>query len=508
MRPNNPQYSVLPGKPLPKEPPTLREAKSGAPVLVWFRRDLRLADNPALSAAGERGAPVLAVFVWTPEERRAWLPSDVQLRWLHHSLAALRSSLLTLGCPLLLRRGGRLAELRLVAAATGSAAVYWNRLYEPDSMEEEVQVASGLRADGLEVRTFPSDLLHEPEAVRTRSGGVFRVFTPFLRACRALPEPAPPLAAPHRFAEGSSNVVERVGTGLTLSLEELGLLRGAGARAGHPSAWAPGEAGAEARLTRFVGDAVAAYAHARELPGVEGTSRLSPHLHFGEISPRRVWHAVRKNRGDGAEAFLEELAWREFSRHLLVHYPRTPEVPLRPEFASFPWEDDPQGLEAWRRGSTGYPLVDAGMRELAATGWMHNRVRMVAASFLVKDLLIAWPEGARWFWDSLVDADLANNTLGWQWTAGCGADAAPYFRIFNPVTQSERFDAQAYYIRRWVPELARLPLPFVHRPWSAPSAVLLASGVKLGESYPHPLVDHSRARAQALAAFASIRGSS
>jgi deoxyribodipyrimidine photo-lyase len=280
--------------------------------------------------------------------------------------------------------------------------------------------------------------------------------------------------------------------------------------------WTPGESGAHHQLQAFLHQAVTQYADDRDRPDLPSTSALSPHLHFGEISPRQIWHALAQNLhvkpGDawprGAEVFLREIGWREFAHHLLYHFPATTDQPLRPEFATFPWHHNPVFLRAWQRGQTGYPLVDAGMRQLWSLGWMHNRVRMVVASFLVKDLLQSWVEGAAWFWDTLVDADLASNTLGWQWTAGCGADAAPYFRVFNPITQSEKFDPTGAYIHRWVPELERLSPPWIHHPWNAPGEVLAAAGVTLGHMYPTPIVDHAQARVTALAAFAGLQRSS
>jgi deoxyribodipyrimidine photo-lyase len=280
-------------------------------------------------------------------------------------------------------------------------------------------------------------------------------------------------------------------------------------------AWAPGATNAAKELDRFLDDRLQDYSTERDRPDHPGTSRLSPHLHFGEISPRQIWHAVgqaarnRKSRklDKVADPFLRQLVWREFAHHLLYHYPHIATEPLREEFGAFPWKEDAAGLHAWTRGETGYSYIDAGMRQLWTTGWMHNRVRMAVASFLVKDLLLSWQDGARWFWDTLVDADLANNTLGWQWTAGCGADAAPFFRIFNPVGQGERFDPEGAYVRQWVPELARLPAEWIHKPWEAPAGVLEAAGVQLGTTYPRPIVDHAAARKRALEALGTIRRS-
>jgi deoxyribodipyrimidine photo-lyase len=340
------------------------------------------------------------------------------------------------------------------------------------------------------VESFNAALLFEPWEVASQAGTPFRVFTPFWRACTLASDPPPPLprpralAAPRRWPSSSS-------------LSSLGLLPSVDWTQGIRAAWTPGETGALARLAAFRRGGLPGYARRRDWPAEPGTSRLSPHLHFGELGPRQVWHAVS---GAAAAAYRRELGWREFSHHVLFHFPHTPLRPLRSEFAAFPWARAPGHLRAWQRGRTGYPIVDAGMRELWTTGYMHNRVRMIAASFLVKHLLQDWRAGARWFWDTLVDADLANNTMGWQWTAGSGADAAPYFRIFNPVLQGQKFDPQGRYVARWLPELARLPARFVHCPWEAPPE--LRATVR---GYAQPIVDHAAARARALAAFAEIR---
>jgi deoxyribodipyrimidine photo-lyase len=467
------------------------------PSLVWFRQDLRLEDNPALAAAVARGGGVVPVFLWCPKEEGSWTPGAASRWWLHQSLRALDAGLRARGSRLILRRGPARKQLEALALETGAGAVFWNRRYEPVVSTRDEKVQRALRRRGLIAESFNGALLWEPGEVSTRQGRPFRVYTPFWKACstRTPPEPEP---AP----DWLSPVPRRLSS---LALEDFDLEPRIDWAAGIRAEWTPGEDGARERLDRFAAEARAAYAGDRDRPDREGTSCLSPHLHFGEISPRSVWHRLRPASGKSATVFLEELAWREFAHHLLHHFPHTPAEPLREEFARFPWRRDPAGLRAWRRGRTGYPLVDAGMRQLWATGWMHNRVRMVVASFLVKHLLLPWQEGTRWFWDTLVDADLANNTLGWQWTAGCGADAAPYFRVFNPVRQGERFDPAGDYVRRWVPELARLEAPWVHRPWAAPAGVLRAAGVRLGEDYPAPIVDHATARARALEAYARLR---
>jgi deoxyribodipyrimidine photo-lyase len=473
-----------------------------APVtLVWFRLDLRLEDNPALTAAAERGT-VVPVFIWAPEEEGDWPPGAASRWWLHQSLRSLESELREQGSRLILRRDPTSAALADLAHATGATAVYWNRRYEPAVIARDTAVKAGLRSSGVEAESFNGSLLFEPWDVRNKQGRPFQVYTPFWRAYNALPPPSRPTPAPPRLA--APNAWPE-----SLPLSELALEPKIDWAAGMRTAWNPGSKGAANSLERFLGDAVTRYLEDRNRPDLAGSSSLSPHLHFGEISPRAVWHAVQDRvaadpSDPGAETYRKELVWREFAYHLLYHYPHTPESPLRADFAAFPWGEDPAALRAWQRGRTGYPLVDAGMRQLWTTGWMHNRVRMVVASFLVKHLLLSWQQGARWFWDTLLDADLASNTLGWQWTAGCGADAAPYFRIFNPVSQGEKFDPAGEYVRRWVPELARLPDRWVHKPWEAPTEVLRTAGVTLGASYPLPLVEHADGRKRALDAFATL----
>ena len=475
------------------------------PAIVWLRQDLRLADNPALLSACRRGGPVVPVFIWAPEEEGDRPPGSASRWWLHQSLAQLAEDFRAAGTELLIRQGSSLAELLSVAKATGADAVFWNRRYEPASIARDRKVEAALRAAGLHTEECNAALLYEPWTIRNKAGRPFQVFTPFWRTCLASAEPAEPLPAPCPLAAPPQKPA-------SLPLAALELEPKRDWAAGLRAAWHPGSAGAQAELRRFLREGILTYTDGRNRPDLVGTSRLSPHLHFGEISPRQVWHAVRlfaESQSIPAAVwrkwqFLTELGWREFAHHLLSHFPHTPEQPLRSSFARFPWRKNPAWLRAWQRGQTGYPLVDAGMRELWSTGWMHNRVRMVVASFLVKNLLVPWQEGARWFWDTLVDADLANNTLGWQWTAGCGADAAPFFRIFNPVSQGEKFDPKGSYVRRWVPELARLPDAWIHQPWQAPPAMLTAAGVELGRTYPRPLVSHLISREVALEAYRGI----
>jgi len=475
-----------------------------APVVVWFRRDLRLEDNPALHAAASAARPVVPLFIWAPDEDGAWPAGSASRWWLDRSLRLLDDDLRALGASLLIRRGPTLAALLEVIRQTGASTIYWNRRYEPAAIACDREVKAALRSMGVEVRTFNASLLVEPWVVATKAGTPFQVFTPFWRTICEMLSVAPALPAPLRIAGLAPSPA-------SLPLDGLDLQPRIDWAAGLRDAWVPGEAGAADALREFCAEHLRAYARQRDVPGVSGTSRLSPYLHFGEIGPRQVWRAVSAavGRDDGcapaADTYLREIGWREFGYHLLFHFPDTPTLPLRPAFRAFPWADDPRVLRAWQRGRTGYPIVDAGMRELWATGWMHNRVRMIVASFLVKHLLLPWQAGAAWFWDTLVDADLASNTLGWQWTAGCGADAAPYFRVFNPILQGEKFDPLGTYVRRWVPELAALPNALIHQPWKAGPLALAAAGVVLGRDYPQPIVEHAAARQRALAAFARIK---
>ncbi|MCA0450578.1 MAG: DNA photolyase family protein [Proteobacteria bacterium] len=466
---------------------------SSAPLLVWFRQDLRLADNPALRAAIETGAPVVPVYILDDETPGQWKRGGASRWWLHHSLASLARDLEKRGAKLILRRGKAGDVLAKLIAETKASGVYWNRCYEPFAVNRDKALKAALEAKGLAARSFNASLIFEPLTVLSKSGTPFRVFTPFWKACLAAEAPPLPIPAPKKIPAPATSPKSD-------ALDAWKLLPTKPDWAGGFAVWTPGEAGAQARLMRFVGEALDGYGNLRDRPDIEGTSRLSPHLHFGEISPRQCFHA-----GAASPKFQSELGWREFSAHLLFSQPDLPETSLRREFAEFPWRENKAHLRAWQKGQTGYPIVDAGMRELWQTGWMHNRVRMIAASFLVKHLLQPWRAGEDWFWDTLVDADLASNAASWQWVAGCGADAAPYFRIFNPILQGAKFDPDGTYIRRFVPELAKLPTKYLFAPWEAPDAVLAQAGVVLGKTYPKPIVDHGEARTRALAAFQSLK---
>jgi deoxyribodipyrimidine photo-lyase len=460
-----------------------------APVIMWFRQDLRLADNSALAAAAAAG-PVIPVFVLDDETPGDWRWGGASRWWLHRSLAALSGAV-----PLVLRRGRADLLLEEVIAASGAGAVYFARDYAPWSAALEERVKAACEKQGAACHRYGGYLLHEPEAVRTGAGGPFKVYSPFARACFARGEPKPPRPAPEA-SWASHGLASDALAGWKLLPTKPDWATG------FETAWQPGEAGAQAKLAEFLDEALPGYADGRDRPDSVSTSRLSPHLHWGEISPAQIWHAVRHKAAAAggrldrdAEKYLKEVLWREFSYHLIHHFPHMLREPFRPEFAAMPWRTDAAALKRWQKGETGYPIVDAGLRELWATGYMHNRVRMIAASLLVKHLLIDWREGERWFWDTLVDADIGNNTASWQWVAGSGADAAPYFRIFNPVLQGVKFDPAGDYVKRWVPELRGVPVEFIHTPWEMASPPA---------SYPAPIVEHGLARERALAAFAAI----
>ncbi|MCB1883494.1 MAG: deoxyribodipyrimidine photo-lyase [Geminicoccaceae bacterium] len=465
---------------------------------VWFRDDLRLKDNPVLKAAAESGLHLIALYVLDDAAAGAWARGAAGRWWLHANLLSLKADLDRLGVPLVLRRGDAVAEVAAVAEAAGAEEAFWNRRYAAFAEGQDRAIAAALEGRGVAVRAFDGAVMRPPGAVERRTGGHYRMFTPYLKAWRALGAPDAPLPAPASLKGWQGRIRSD-------APEDWKLAPSAPDWAGGMrAAWPPGEAAAAERLERFVEEGLDAYGTARNRPAQDGTSRLSPYLHLGVIGPRHVWHAAGA-RGDGAWPFLTELVWRDFSHHTLHHFPDLPDRPMREAFEAYPWRHDPAALRAWQRGRTGYPIVDAGMRQLWATGWMHNRVRMITASFLVKDLGLDWREGERWFWDCLVDADLANNAINWQWVAGTGIDASPFFRVFNPTTQGRKFDPKGDYVRRWVPELARLGPAQIHAPWEAPEEALAAAGVRLGHDYPRPIVDHGRARDRALADLRGLR---
>jgi deoxyribodipyrimidine photo-lyase len=470
-----------------------QEDAGAAPVLLWLHRELRLRDNAALMAAVESGRPVLPVFVLDTESAGRWAPGGAQRWWLHHSLISLGANRATRGAPLLLRRGAFAEMIPALVSETGAVEVHAGQPIEPWA-RRAMEAVRGAIGDKLHLHRTTT--LFGPDEIRTRLGGPFSVYTAFARACRARGVPPDTAPAPRRIATARPPRGD--------SLESWGLLPTRPDWAGGlRTTWVAGEAAAAKRLAHVAAQIVPRYDETRNFPGIDGTSMLSPHLHWGEISPLQAWHATSAsfgaaetgNSNPGVAAFQNELLWREFSRNLLWHHPDLPEEPLRREFDEMPWRTDRGALLAWQRGLTGLPIVDAGMRQLWSTGWMHNRVRMIVASFLVKHLLIPWQEGEAWFWDTLVDADLASNAAQWQWVAGCGADAAPFFRIFNPVLQGKKFDPAGTYVRRFVPELAEVPDHFIHTPWEAPSPP---------RNYAAPIIDLAWGRARALTAYQQL----
>lgn len=478
-----------------------RAGEKQQPVLVWFRRDLRLADNPALDWAVKSGRSIIPVYIDSDELEARPLGSASRW-WLERSLLALENSLKAKGSRLIIRSGSPPDVLSVLARETDAGAVAFSRLYDPGSGERERRVRGALH--GLAFTAFNAGWLSEPGTLLSASGAPYRVFAPFHRALLSRAFPSPDLPAPATLRPPvtwpSSESPIRSATGPSIWKTREGI-----------ADWTPGEEGASARLSAFLASDLSGYLTARDLPGMDATSRLSPHLRFGEIAPWRVTEAAstaaesdRRLERD-ARKLSDEVAWREFAGHLLHHFPSMTHRSMRSAFDQLAWREDGGGLQAWREGQTGFPIVDAGMRQLRQTGWMHNRVRMIVASFLVKDLLIDWRQGEAWFWDSLIDADPANNPMNWQWAAGSGVDAAPFFRVFNPVLQGERHDQDGHYVRRWIPELSRIPARWLHSPWMAPGDVLATAGVRLGCTYPAPIVDHAAARRRALAAYRAVK---
>jgi deoxyribodipyrimidine photo-lyase len=465
--------------------------------LVWFRTDLRLADNPALAEALSGGGPVVALYVHETDPGLRQIGAAARW-WLNASLESLARDLAGIGIVLDVRTGAALDVLKAAIASHKAKAVFWNRRYAPAECDHDAKVKTALKTEGIAVQSFNAHLLVEPFDIETGAGRPYSVFTPFWKALRqrdiASPRRRPPSHREPIAVKGASD-------------GDYVAPKWSGKLGRH---WRIGEAAARDALDVFLEGALLDYPEGRDFPGRETTSRLSPYLRHGEIGPRQVWHRTlafaeaHPEIAGAAEKFLSELAWREFCYHLLYHRADIAQVPMQEKFAALSWRDAPAALASWQQGQTGLPMIDAGMRELWETGSMHNRVRMLVASLLAKNLLIDWRLGEQWFWDTLVDADIASNPGNWQWVAGSGADAAPYFRIFNPVTQGERFDADGAYVRRWVPELAELPDKWVHKPAEAPDEVLAKAGVVLGKSYPQPIVDLKMSRQRALDALAAL----
>ena len=464
-------------------------------AIHWFRQDLRLSDNPALLRAVQSG-DVLPVYILDDENAGEHRMGAASRLWLHHSLNALNISL---NQKLALYRGDPTKILPEIISRHDVKSVFWNRCYEPWRMMRDSQLKDTLASSGIETVSMNGSLLWEPWKIASKDGSPYRVFTPFYRrGCLGAPPPRVPLPAPKTisFIEDKEH---------TLTIEALELLPEHHWHKQLKEHWQIGEKAAVSRLNRFLDEGLTSYKEGRNFPARPYISKLSPHLHFGEISPNQIWHSVQAQGDDkNIDHFCSELGWREFSYNLLYHFQDLPGKNLQPKFDAFPWQNDPEALKSWQKGQTGYPIIDAGMRELWQTGFMHNRVRMIAGSFLVKNLLLHWHHGERWFWDCLVDADLANNSASWQWIAGCGADAAPYFRIFNPVIQGHKFDPEGEYTRHFVPELREIPEKYLFSPWEAPNEVLEEAGVELGKNYPNPIVDIKESRERALRAFSSL----
>lgn len=465
-------------------------------AIHWFRQDLRLRDNPALTLAAQHGR-VLPIYILDDNNAETYTMGAASRWWLHHSLQSLNASL---GGTLSIYQGNPLDILKDIIARQGVVAVFWNRCYEPWRTQRDTHIKQQLTAQGIVTESANGSLLWEPWTIKKSDGSPYKVFTPFYRnGCLQSQAPREPLPKPKQM----DCLADREGS---YELDQLKLLPQAPWGQALQAHWEIGEEGAHQRFFQFVKDGLFNYKEGRNLPAKPYVSRLSPHLHFGEVSPNQLWHSVQGvEQNQNTDHFCNELAWREFSYNQLYHNPSLPNKNLQPRFNAFPWVDNKALLCAWQQGKTGVPMVDAGMRELWHTGYMHGRVRMIVGSFLVKNLRLHWQQGERWFWDTLVDADLASNSAGWQWIAGCGADAAPYFRIFNPASQGQKFDPDGDYVRRWIPEIAALPDKYLFNPWEAPQALLKQAQITLSSTYPKPIVDLKESRNAALAAFQSIK---
>ena len=468
-------------------------------ALIWFRQDLRIIDNPAWVRAVDQGKAILPVFIWHPEAGGKWAPGGASRWWLHHALADLQEQLGEIGHKLIIRTGPPVEVLEALIEETGAKAVFWNRCYEPYRMRADGIIKDRLKEMGIQAWSGNSSLLREPWTVTAGSGNPYRVYTPYAKTCMQTKDPDP---LEFKIPE---NVLEEWPS--SLDLKELELLPRYSWAEGFARCWNVKRSEGMFLLRSFMKESLSCYGTDRDFPGTSGVSKLSPYLQWGQIGIREVVYELnRQASSQGKDIYYKELLWREFAHHILYHFPETPEKPLQLRFEKFPWVEDNALLDSWKKGRTGYPMVDAGMRELWQTGWMHNRSRMVVASFLVKHLLHSWERGAEWFWDTLVDANLASNTLGWQWAGGCGADAAPYFRVFNPSLQASKFDPEGDYIRKYVPELKKVPDKYLHTPWEMPEDAQKASGCVIGIDYPSPAVEHRKARQGALDAFSSIKG--
>jgi len=473
--------------------------------IVWFRRDLRLHDNPAWNAAVSSGCDIIPLFIHSPSEEGKWRRGGASNWWLHHALKDLSDQLKTHGHTLIIRSSkSSLTVLTEITQQQPVKAIYWNRCYEAQSVKRDTLIKETLTSDGISVQTFNGNLLFDPLKITNKTNAPYRVFTPFWKNCLTLE-----IKTPETLKVKKADCLAPVRL-KSDGLDSLHLLPTIPWDTEMREFWKPTRSGAKKLLKQAIAKATH-YTDLRDIPSEDGTSRLSAYLHFGQLSPAEFYHEVlthTKAKDAAQMGILRQLFWREFSAHLLYHFPHTHDQPLRDEYQNFPWDFDSEILKKWQRGQTGFPIVDAGMRQLWKTGWMHNRVRMVASSFLVKHLLQPWQEGSHWFWDTLVDADLANNTQGWQWVGGCGADASPYFRVFNPILQSKKFDPTGCYIKKWLPELKDVPTEFIHTPWEMEPLELIAAGVKLGTDYPAPIISHPDGRKQALDAYKTWKASS
>lgn len=458
--------------------------------IFWFRSDLRLEDNPGLYEAAQHG-DVLPIYIW---DEKSPPIGGASKWWLHHSLQSLNQQL---NGNLTFYKGEPDKIIEELLSTHHVRGVFWNRCYDPYRIKNDAHIKQNLRNQGVTCKSFNATLLWEPWEVLKKDGLPYKVYTPYYQECLKSSAPRAPVPTPSLI-----QFVHNVRS--PCQLDDLALID---IIPWHKHwHWTPGEYGAHNALNEFLDNGIQGYKKWRDYPDKNHTSKLSPHLHFGEISPHQIWHKLNQytlenGTSEDVQSFRREIAWREFSHYQLYHFPNLPSKNFQQRFNNFPWKNNDTFLKAWQKGQTGYPIVDAGMRELWQTGTMHNRVRMIVASFLVKNLGVHWRQGADWFWDCLVDADLANNSASWQWVAGSGADAAPYFRIFNPVTQGEKFDPEGIYTRHFVPELKNLPQKYLFNPWEAPMSVMKEASVSLGANYPHPIVDLKTSREEALLAY-------
>ncbi len=481
-------------------------------IIFWLRQDLRLLDNTALQYARQKSSDVHFLYIFEETHEDDLSTKGAASQWfLSRALRSFQKNIEDLGGTLLIEKGDPLSILDSVAKKTRSQTICWNRRYDPYNVRKDQKIKQTLQEKGIEVKSFKGSVLFEPWEILNQKGEPFKVFTPFWRHCLAKNFAYTPYLSPSSLKK-SSIALHHAHKKDAVDFSYDPFWSKNFSKVWEDTPFNVSEQGAHERLDFFLQNHVKDYQKTRDFPALESTSKLSPYLHLGMISPDFIMHrcyqllSIDSAYAEGIHCFLSEIGWREFSSYLLYHYPDLPTSPLRKEFLSMPWEDNPSFFDAWKKGQTGYPIVDAGMRQLWQEGWMHNRVRMIVASFLIKDLFMDWRKGERWFFDTLVDADLASNSASWQWVAGCGADAAPYFRVFNPTLQGEKFDPEGHYIKRYVPELSLMPVRFIHDPSKAPHSILQKASVVLGKKYPYPIVDHKMCRQKALEMFKNLRG--